>query len=132
MCWAKWVAPLGVGQELTLPAIVVASHAPKGPFRTSLRYACRACWPIRRESGENPGVIAGKKRGNHLVGLQIPWQCIRARVGLPRIRLRDLRDTCVGCLALGDDLSTIDKTSGHTQIHAILRRTEDGPVPGGD
>ena len=70
----------------------------------------------------NPWVIPGRKRGAHLVDLQPPWQRIRARAGLPGVRIQDLRHSFASrALALGESLPMIGKILGHTQIQTTAR-----------
>lgn len=70
----------------------------------------------------NPWVIIGRKEGARLTDLQHPWRPIRARAGLPDVRIHDLRHSYAsGALALGEDLPMIGKLLGHTQMQTTAR-----------
>ena len=76
---------------------------------------------IERIEG-NPWVITGKLEGARLTDLQHPWRRIRARAGLPDLRIHDLRHSYAsGALALGEGLPMIGKLLGHTQIQTTAR-----------
>jgi integrase len=65
---------------------------------------------------ENPYVIPGRKRGTHLVNLELAWRRIRARAGLEGIRLHDLRHTFASAGASnGVSLPLLGALLGHTQ-----------------
>jgi integrase len=68
----------------------------------------------------NPFVIVGA--GAHLVNLQKPWDCIRARAGLEEVRLHDLRHSyaSVGATS-GLSLLFVGKLLGHTQASTTQR-----------
>lgn len=71
---------------------------------------------------DNPWVITGRKDGARLTDLQHPWRRIRARAGLPELRIHDLRHSYAsGALALGEGLPMIGKLLGHTQIQTTAR-----------
>ena len=83
--------------------------------------AVRLLADLPRKRG-NPWVIPGRKRGAHLVDLQPPWQRIRARAGLPGVRIHDLRHSFASrALALGESLPMIGRILGHTQIQTTAR-----------
>ena len=83
--------------------------------------AVRLLADLPRKRG-NPWVIPGRKRGAHLVDLQPPWQRIRARAGLPGVRIHGLRHSFASrALALGESLPMIGKILGHTQIQTTAR-----------
>jgi integrase len=76
---------------------------------------------IERTPG-NPWVITGRKDGARLTDLQHPWRRIRARAGLPNLRIHDLRHSYAsGALALGEGLPMIGKLLGHTQVQTTAR-----------
>ena len=76
---------------------------------------------IERIDG-NPWVITGKLEGARLTDLQHPWRRIRARAGLPDLRIHDLRHSYAsGALALGEGLPMIGKLLGHTQVQTTAR-----------
>lgn len=70
----------------------------------------------------NPYVIAGREPCAHLVNLRKPWDRIRAKAGLPDIRLHDLRHSfaSVGA-ALGLSLPIIGKMFGHNHTATTQR-----------
>ncbi|MGK2872971.1 MAG: tyrosine-type recombinase/integrase [Alphaproteobacteria bacterium] len=70
----------------------------------------------------NPFVICGGKAGAHLVNLEKPWRRIRARAGLPDVRLHDLRHSFASVAASGGlSLPMIGKLLGHTQPATTAR-----------
>ncbi len=71
---------------------------------------------------DNPWVITGRKDGERLTDLQHPWRRIRARAGLPALRIHDLRHSYAsGALSLGEGLPMIGKLLGHTQVQTTAR-----------
>jgi integrase len=72
---------------------------------------------------DNHWVITGRKEGARLTDLQHPWRRIRARAGLPDVRIHDLRHSYAsGALALGEGLPMIGKLLGHAGAdHRPLR-----------
>lgn len=76
---------------------------------------------IERIDG-NSWVITGKNEGARLTDLQHPWRRIRARAGLPELRIHDLRHSYAsGALALGEGLPMIGKLLGHSQVQTTAR-----------
>ena len=76
---------------------------------------------ISREP-DNPWVIAGQRPGAGLTGLHHYWQPIRARAGLPDVRIHDLRHSYASrALALGESLSAIGKLLGHSTVSTTAR-----------
>jgi integrase len=80
----------------------------------------------------NPYVIVGKKRGQHLVGLNHIWQRIRKRADLKpviledgkeqHVRLHDLRHSFASLAAAnGESLQVIGKLLGHTNPMTTAR-----------
>lgn len=64
----------------------------------------------------NPYVIAGKNLGSHLINLQKPWRCLRARAGLDDCRLHDLRHSHASFAAdAGGSLELVGRLLGHTR-----------------
>lgn len=79
----------------------------------------------------NPYVIIGGKEGQHLVGLQSPWERVRAKAGLEDLRLHDLRHSFASfAVAAGASLPMIGKLLGHTQPQTTARYAHlaDDPV----
>jgi integrase len=76
---------------------------------------------LPREPG-NPYVIFGKRPGSHLTDLQRPWRRIRARAGLPDVRIHDLRHSFASsAVGLGESLPVIAKLLGHSQVQTTAR-----------
>ena len=70
----------------------------------------------------NPWVIAGRKPGTHLKGLDVGWRTLRSRAGLKDVRIHDLRHSYASrALALGESLPMIGKLLGHKQIETTAR-----------
>ena len=70
----------------------------------------------------NPHVIAGNKRGTRLINLQKPWRRIRAKAGLDKVRIHDLRHSFASVAAgTGMSLPMIGKLLGHTQPATTAR-----------
>jgi len=70
----------------------------------------------------NPYVIAGHRRGGHLVNLQKPWRRIRAMAALDDVRLHDLRHTYASVAAAsGASLPMIGKLLGHANTETTAR-----------
>ena len=67
-------------------------------------------------SDDNPYVIQGRRSGEHLVNLQLPWRRIRQRADLEDVRIHDLRHSFASIGAgLGLGLPMIGALLGHTQ-----------------
>lgn len=76
---------------------------------------------LERKPG-NPYVIAGEVEGQHVTDLQKPWRRIRAKAGLPDVRIHDLRHTYASTLAnSGESIQMIGKMLGHKQIQTTMR-----------
>jgi integrase len=70
----------------------------------------------------NPWVITGMLPGARLTDLQPFWQRVRARAGLPEVRIHDLRHTFAStAIAAGHSLPIIGKLLGHTQVQTTAR-----------
>lgn len=71
---------------------------------------------------DNPYVIPGAKDGQHLVNLNKPWRRIRAKAGLPEVRIHDLRHSYASvAAAAGLGLPIIGALLGHTQAQTTAR-----------
>lgn len=76
---------------------------------------------IERKEG-NPYVIAGRKPGSHLNGLNHIWLRLRSKADLPDVRLHDLRHSFASVAAgLGEGLPIIGKLLGHRQAATTER-----------
>jgi len=83
------------------------------------------------ELEENPYVLPGRKRKQHLVNIEKPWRQIREKAGCPDVRLHDLRRTVGSWLAQsGNSLLTIQKALNHSTTAATLvyARMSENPV----
>lgn len=70
----------------------------------------------------SPYVITGKKAGQHLVGLPHIWMRIREKVGLPNVRIHDLRHSWASSAAqAGLTLPFIGALLGHREIATTNR-----------
>ncbi|WP_233902115.1 site-specific integrase [Paracoccus denitrificans] len=70
----------------------------------------------------NPYVIPGRVRGQHLTDMQKPWRRLRKRAGLDDLRIHDLRHSFASdALQLGQDLTMIGRLLGHTQVQTTAR-----------
>jgi len=71
---------------------------------------------IPRQEG-NPFILCGARKGQHLVNISKPWFRVRARAGVPDVRLHDLRRTVGSWLAqAGNDLHLIGKVLNHSNL----------------
>ncbi len=71
---------------------------------------------------DNPYVIPGNNPGAHFIGVQRPWQRIRAAAGLEGLRIHDLRHAFASVAASsGMALPIIGKLLGHTQAATTQR-----------
>lgn len=85
------------------------------------RPACELLVHAPRLTG-NPWVITGIIPGQRLTDLQPFWQRVRARAGLPEVRIHDLRHTFAStAIAAGHSLPIIGKLLGHTQVQTTAR-----------
>ena len=65
----------------------------------------------------NPYILAGKKRGAHLVNIHKPWCRVREKASVQDVRLHDLRRTVGSWLAqAGNDLHLIGKVLNHSNL----------------
>ena len=70
----------------------------------------------------NPWVIPGRNPGAPLRNLQYPWEILRARAGLPGVRIHDLRHSFASrALALGESLPMIGELLGHRRVRTTAR-----------
>ena len=70
----------------------------------------------------NPWVIAGRKAGSHLTGIEKLWLRLRARAGLKDVRLHDCRHSYASrALALGKGLPLIARLLGHKTVMTTTR-----------
>lgn len=77
--------------------------------------------------GDNPYVLPGDRqpdaaKAGHFVGIQKPWQRVRALAGLPDVRIHDLRHSFASvAVAGGDSLFVVGKLLGHRQASTTER-----------
>jgi integrase len=79
---------------------------------------------------DNPYVLPGERVGAHFIGIQKPWQRVRALAGLPDLRLHDLRHAFASvAVASGDSLFIVGKILGHRQASTTERYAHLAPDP---
>jgi integrase len=79
----------------------------------------------------NPYVIAGKLEGRFATDFQHPWRRIRARAGLPEVRIHDLRHTYASMAVSGGmPIQMVGRLLGHSQLQTTMRYAHlaDDPV----
>lgn len=75
---------------------------------------------IPEEEG-NPYLFPGAKKGRPLVNISKPWQRIRAKAGMPDVRLHDLRRTVGSWLSSDNvDLNRIKDALRHADLSTTL------------
>lgn len=80
--------------------------------------------------GDNPWVLPGHVKGQHLVNLQKPWREIRRRAGIPDVRIHDLRHSFASiAVDAGGSLPMIGKLLGHRQTQTTARYAHVGRDP---
>ncbi|HTU54983.1 MAG TPA: tyrosine-type recombinase/integrase [Acetobacteraceae bacterium] len=78
----------------------------------------------------NPHVLPGDRPGSPFVGIQKPWQRVRALAGLPDLRIHDLRHAFAStAVAAGDSLFIVGKLLGHRQASTTERYSHLAPDP---
>ena len=83
-----------------------------------------------QRQGDSPWVIVGRKPDTRLTNLHGPWNRLKAKAGLPDVRIHDLRHSfaSVGA-ATGMSLLLIGKMLGHTQAATTQRYAHLGSDP---
>ncbi|MGO4853347.1 tyrosine-type recombinase/integrase [Phaeovulum sp. W22_SRMD_FR3] len=102
-----------------------------GARRIPLPHAARAVLDALPRSADNPYVIEGKLPGRYATDLQEPWRRIRARAGLPDVRIHDLRHTYASnAVSSGMPIQMVGRLLGHTQLQTTMRYAHlaDDPV----
>src|SRR5262249_19222341 len=70
----------------------------------------------------NPHLLPGDRPGKSFVGIQKPWQRIRALAGLTDVRIHDLRHAFASvAVAGGESLYVVGKVLGHRQVETTSR-----------
>ena len=78
----------------------------------------------------NPHVLPGDRPGAYFIGIQKPWQRIRALAGLHDLRIHDLRHAFASvAVASGDSLFIVGKLLGHRQSSTTERYAHLAPDP---
>jgi integrase len=76
---------------------------------------------LPRLSG-NPHVLPGDRPASHFIGIQKPWQRVRALAGLMDVHIHDLRHAFAStAVAAGDSLFIVGKLLGHRQSSTTER-----------
>jgi integrase len=119
--WA-WVdverAVLALPDSKTGEKTITLSEAALDILRALPRYA------------DNPYVLPGAKLGQPFVGLEAPWRLVRARGGLPGLRIHDLRHTFASVAVEGGaPLYTVGKLLGHANPASTGRYAHLGDDP---
>ena len=71
---------------------------------------------------DNPWVIAGRRPGKPLSGINQHWMRVRKEADLEDVRLHDLRHSWASrALALGESLPMIGRLLGHSQVQTTAR-----------
>ena len=84
---------------------------------------------LPRRAG-NPHVLPGDRPAAAFVGVQKPWQRIRAAAGLGDVRLHDLRHSFASVgVAAGDSLFVVGKLLGHKKSATTERYAHLAPDP---
>jgi len=120
---AKWTDIDLAHGELRIPA--VNSKNKKYHYVPLSKPAIEILNSLPRQE-KNPYLLPGRKKGQHLVNIDIPWRKVRKAADLEDIRLHDLRRTVGSWLATaGHSLHIIGKILNHadsstTQVYAHL------------
>lgn len=78
----------------------------------------------------SPYVLPGDRVSSHFIGIQKPWQRVRALAGLDDVRLHDLRHAFASiAVASGDSLYLVGKVLGHRQASTTERYAHLQPDP---
>jgi integrase len=78
----------------------------------------------------NSHVLPGDRAGASFVGIQKPWQRLRALAGLSDVRIHDLRHAFAStAVAAGDSLFIVGKLLGHRQASTTERYSHLAPDP---
>ena len=81
----------------------------------------RALAELPRQEG-SPYVLPAERGDGHFVGIQKPWQRIRAAAGLDDVRIHDLRHSFASiAVSGGDSLYLVGKVLGHRQSRTTER-----------
>lgn len=102
-----------------------------GARRIPLPHAARAVLDSLPSTPGNPYVIEGKLPGQYASDLQHPWRRIRAKAGLPDVRIHDLRHTYASnAVSSGMPIQMVGRLLGHTQLQTTMRYAHlaDDPV----
>jgi integrase len=77
-----------------------------------------------------PCVLPGDGDAPSFIGIQKPWQRVRALAGLPGVRIHDLRHAFAStAVAAGDSLFIVGKLLGHRQAATTERYSHLAPDP---
>jgi integrase len=78
----------------------------------------------------NPHVFPGDRPAASFVGIQKPWQRVRALAAIPDLRIHDLRHAFASvAVASGDSLFIVGKILGHRQASTTERYAHLAPDP---
>jgi integrase len=83
--------------------------------------ALRALAELPRQGG-SPYVLPAERGNGHFVGIQKPWQRVRATAGVDDVRIHDLRHSFASiAVSGGDSLYLVGKVLGHRQSRTTER-----------
>lgn len=102
-----------------------------GARRIPLPQAARDVLDTLPRYFDNPYVIAGKLDGRFATDFQHPWRRIRAKAGLPGVRIHDLRHTYASMAVSGGmPIQMVGRLLGHSQLQTTMRYAHlaDDPV----
>lgn len=113
------------------PGALALPDSKTGAKRVPIGAAAQAVLQTIPPVEGNPFVVVGAKPGTRLQDIQRPWRRIRARAGLPALRIHDLRHSYASAaVSGGESLPMIGKVLGHTQVQTTQRYAHlaDDPV----
>ncbi len=122
---------LNLRWEHVRPGALDLPDSKTGAKRVPIGAAAEAVLQAIPRLDGNPFVIVGAKPGARLQDIQRPWRRIRARAGLPGLRIHDLRHSFASAaVSGGESLPMIGKMLGHTQPNTTHRYAHlaDDPV----
>jgi integrase len=108
--------------EHVRPDYLALPDSKTGPKRVVLGEPAIAVLDRIERSSDNPYVIVGALPGQHWADLQRPWRRVRAKSGLPNLRIHDLRHAYASTgVCRGESLPMIGKLLGHTTVQTTAR-----------
>ncbi len=113
-----------------LQGIARLPYSKTGPKNLYLPPGALAVLEAMPRIADNSHVLPGERAGAYFVGIQKPWQRVRALAGLPGLQLHDLRHAFASvAVAGGDSLFIIGKILGHRHASTTERYAHLAPDP---